>query len=159
MHFECINPYIYLPPANGGRSGSETHFRVRCYRNSTMGALNDALGITPSQSGSAARGAGHGPWTPATPATPQKSWGDWLHDQMATPTHQQSKGGGAHPAAYLESAGGGRTLRIENVMLLDGKVVHRSVMEREERRQSRDPSGVTGFDPRQTMTPPGQINA
>ena len=25
MHFECINPYIYLPPANGGRSGSETH--------------------------------------------------------------------------------------------------------------------------------------
>ncbi|MGI4940904.1 MAG: hypothetical protein ACRYHQ_10145 [Janthinobacterium lividum] len=120
----------------------------------TMEGLNGALGITPSQSGSAAKGAGHGPWAPGAPAAPHQSWGDWLHDQMATPTHQQSKGGLAHHAAYLEPAGGGRILRIENVMVLDGRVVHRSVMEREERKQSRDPSGITGFDGRQTMLPP-----
>ncbi len=32
MGLACINPCIYLSPANRGGSGAETHFRFGCYR-------------------------------------------------------------------------------------------------------------------------------
>jgi len=62
-------------------------------------------------------------------------------------------------AAYLQPANNNRLIQVTSITQLNGREIARTVTKHQEHAASRDPSGITGFDPRQTMTPPGQINA
>ena len=131
-----------------------------------VGALNDALGIIgkPDASGKGGQARDReyyrthdGPQSPgpAPPAT--ESWGAWLHRQMSAPAgHQQTHGQAtAQHAAYLESpTGAARMIQVNAYTTLDGRVLTKTVTTHQERAASRDPSGITGFDGRQTMLPP-----
>ena len=120
-------------------------------------SLNSALGITPSQSGSAAKGAGHGPWHGATTLpSVSESWKQWWDRETAgTPQSGSSARGAGH---LQHSSFTGQATVIPITLQLDGKTVARVVTHHQERVLSRDPSGITGFDGRQTMMPPSVIS-
>jgi hypothetical protein len=69
-------------------------------------------------------------------------------------------GGGlkATNAAYLQPANNNRPIITHVVFKADMREIARGTIVHMDRAASRDPSGITGFDPRQTMTPPGQIH-
>jgi hypothetical protein len=64
-----------------------------------------------------------------------------------------------HKSSYAAPANNNRPIITHVVFKADMREIARGTIVHMDRAASRDPSGITGFDPRQTMTPPGQINA
>ena len=64
-----------------------------------------------------------------------------------------------HKSSYAAPANNNRPIVTHVVFKADMREIARGTIVHMDRAASRDPSGITGFDPRQTMTPPGQIHA
>ncbi len=148
--------------------------------------LNEMLGIkgTPDASGRGGQNREReylrthdGPSIPGVTPKPTESWGDWFRRETAgAAPHQQLRGGGATvqpqsyvppaspgvsvtPASYVPPPANSRPIVVNSYTTLDGRVLTRTVTTQQERNAARDPSGINGFDGRQTMLPPSVISA
>ncbi len=121
-------------------------------------AMNSALGITPPQSGSAAKGAGHGPWTSSNHPAGQ-SWSDWWHG-LSQPLAGGTVGGGRGSVHATKSAyvtGSDDTLSGRPIILMvDGRVLGQVVggqLDRSSRNSASVQFGRTAHDGRMTPVP------
>lgn len=150
--------------------------------------LNEMLGIkdNPDASGRAGQAQAReylrthdGPPIPGvTPRSPE-SWHDWWNRETAGQApHQQLRGGAAatmqpqsyaptgtpdvavRPISYVPPPRQAAATIIPITVQMDGRTVASVVTRHQENAASRAPmNGITGFDGRQSMTPPGMITA
>ncbi len=64
-----------------------------------------------------------------------------------------------HKESYAAPANNNRPITVNTAVMLDGRQIAKSVTTHQENAASKIPlTGVTGFDGRQSMTPPGMVN-
>ena len=147
-----------------------------------VSGLNDLLGIkgTPDASGRGGQAREReylrthdGPAIPGVTPKAAEGWGDWWSRQTTGPApHQQLRGSDgapqqsvpadgalAKPASYVPPPSNGRPIITHVVFKADMREIARGTIVHMERANSRDPSGINGFDGRQTMLPPSVISA
>ncbi|MGI4797103.1 MAG: hypothetical protein ACRYG8_24230 [Janthinobacterium lividum] len=133
--------------------------------------LNEMLGIkgNPDASGRAGQAQAReylrthdGPAIPGVTPKPSESWGDWWKRETAGPApHQQLRGGGAtvQPQSYVPPPTTGQAIVTHVTFKADMREIAKGTIVHMDRMNSGASTGTTGFDGRQTMTPPGMITA